>query len=313
MAKARPYAAEVAALQTRYIDFVDRLVARGDELVAQTLDQVRPLAAQPDQYETACRVVGAVDGQLRGLEAKAEEVYDQQIDDLDDRYGDNDLIEGVQAACEERAEHLSRLVKRWQLQLGRAVEPDREAEYRRIVAEFEATVGSYRCQQCGATLPVDRLFFIDVFITCPQCQTQNQYSPPASARSLEQIAVPLAMQRQVRFLDANRDIEDQMDALQRRWYEIRMLAEFGDRAAAAEMERLGEQMMGLLHQSDQNTQTYLAAVYTDVQAMVPDREAHYQTLQAEALRHHHKEVADETKSITRMLNEARRHRRGRDS
>ena len=303
MPGASSQASDLAALQARYVSFVDRLIVRGGELVAETLPQLRQLA-RSDQAGTTGRVLSAVHSQLYGLEAKAREVYDQQIADLDD--DDDGLADGVRSACTAQDEHLSALVERWTSQLERAAEPDYEAEYRRIVAEFEATAGSYRCQQCGASLPIDRIFFIDVYVTCPQCQTQNRYSPPLSARSLDAIALPFAKQRHARFVDANLAVEDQSEALRRRWYDIRMPAEFGDRAAKAEMVRLCEQMMALLHQFDHNTQAYLAAVYTDVQAMVPDKAAHYQKLYADALRYHHKEVADEATSITTMLNEARR-------
>lgn len=305
MTAAPPWYTNIVALQKRYFDFVDKLAVRGDELVAEAVPQLRELVAQ-GETEAVGRVTMAVQSQLHGLPDKAQKVFDQQIYEPDCEYDDDSsLFSDFTVACQERAVRLDRLVERWKIQLERAAQPDYEAEHRRIVAEFQALAGTFRCQQCGAQLVVDRIFFIDTYITCGQCQTQSQFSPPVSARSLDLIARPLAEQRHVRFVDANLAVEDQLDALEVRWNELRMPAIFGDQAAKAQLERLHAQMATLLQQADQNTQAYLAAIYTDMKSLVPDKAAHYQKLHDDALRLHQQRAADDQRSLRRKLSEVR--------
>ena len=198
--------ANVAALQERYLTFVDKLIARGHELVAEAVPQIRQMvAASGDIADPApSRVFAAVLTQLEGLERKAEQVYDEQIDEPDCEHDeDSDLVDEFKSTCAQRAEQLSKLYLRWRAQLERALEPDYQAEYQKILHDFEATRGSYRCQQCGGQLPVDRIIFIDAYVPCPQCQTQNHFAPSTLARSLERVARPFAEQRHAGLLDAD--------------------------------------------------------------------------------------------------------------
>lgn len=308
MPSAPPWYAAVSALQRRYLDFVDKLVVRGGELVAAAVPQLHQLANEStdDPYQ-AGRVQMAVQQQLYDLETKAQQVYDQQIDDPDCAYDeDSSLFGDFQSVCNERIEWLSALVERWKIQLERAAQPDYQVEYSRIVAEFEATKGTYRCQQCGGQLPIDRIFFIDVYVACPQCQTQSQFSPPPTARSLDTIARPFAEQRHVAYVDTDLAIDDQRAALRQRWHERRIAAEFGDMAAKAEALALCQQMGTLLAHKDQNMQAYLAAVYGDMKALVPDHAAHYQKKYEQAFASHTKEMADDAKHIDRLTSETRR-------
>ena len=308
MPSAPPWYADIAALQKRYLDFVDKLVARGGELVAEAVPQLRQLAvASTDDAYAAGRVQMAVQHQLYELETKARQVYDQQVENPACAYDeDSSLFDDFRSACNERQERLATLVERWKTQLERAARPDYQAEYARIVQEFQATRGTYRCQQCGGPLPIDRIFFIDVYIACPQCQTQSRFAPPPAARSLDAIARPFAEQRHVAYIDADLAIDDQRAALWQRWHQARMAAYLGDMAAKAEALQLCQQTGTLLAQQDQNMRVYLAAIYGDMKTLVPDHAAHYQTLYDQALAHHVKEMADAARHLDHMVNETRR-------
>jgi rubrerythrin len=301
---------DIIALQKRYLTFVDKLIARGHELVAEAVPQIQQMvAASGDIADQAPgRVFSAVLTQVEGLGQKATKVYDEQFDDDPDfdNDADSDLWDSCQSVCAARNEHIDSLYLRWRNQLERALEPDYESEYQKVLAESETTKGSYRCQQCGSPLPIDRIFVIDVYVPCPQCQTQNHFAPSTAARTLDHIALPLARKRHVEYLDANDAIDQRRDQLEYRWYDIRMLADSGDQAAKAEMQQLCTEMLQLAGQADRNGQNYLAAVYYDLQQMLPDSAAHYKKLYDEEFRHHQKEAADTQKDITKMMNEARR-------
>jgi len=292
--------ADVGGLEQRYLTFVDKLVARGRELVAEAVPQLQQMVAASDDINDLAprRVAAAVTTQFEELRAKATQVLTEQI--LSPDLSFQGLLRlntwvGSRDICTARCEQLTRLTIRWREQVERAAQPDYVSEYRKVLAEFDATKDSYRCQQCGSPLTIDRIFVIDVYVTCPQCQTQSHFAPSTAARALNHVAIFLARQLHADYLDANDSLAQQLDQLEDRWYDIKM-----QRGAKAERQQLRDQMVHMTQLFDRNYQEFLAVVYRDLQQMFPENTVHYQQQYALELGRHQEGTAERQRVISQM-------------
>ncbi|MDR0783989.1 MAG: hypothetical protein LBE83_09575, partial [Propionibacteriaceae bacterium] len=110
---------DAAALQERYLVFVDKLLARGNELVNQTIPQLQQLASSPVGVHDPVpgRVLSAVKTELRGLFWKAEAVFSEQLDCLDrqDRAWVN-----LHTVARDSLDYFNDIIERWVARLERA-------------------------------------------------------------------------------------------------------------------------------------------------------------------------------------------------
>jgi len=293
---------DLAALEQRYAVFVDKLAARGAELVAQALSQIQELTAGPTDGTAgaADRVKMAVDRQLASLNDKAYQVYSDKIAQPNGIYP-SDAYYAFRDACYGRFAALEASIRFWRDQIDEAARPDYEAELVRIRQEFEATKDSYRCRQCEAILPVDGIFFADVYPTCPQCGTQNHFAPSAGARRLDFIARPLAERRHADRLAASHLPRQQIALLEAQWRANIARADAGDQAVKAQLNQLCQQMLALNAQAEQDIRDYLSAVYTDMADLVPAHVGHYQQQYKQDLDMYLAGIADDRVKIAMMI------------
>lgn len=71
-------------------------------------------------------------------------------------------------------------------------ERDLEKLYSEAMAEFEENREKFECKQCGAKLKIDKFYFIDTYIQCTFCHTQNNFDPGSKAKGIEIFVYPLA-------------------------------------------------------------------------------------------------------------------------
>jgi len=272
-----PQHPDLAALEQRYAVFVDKLIARGAELVTTALPQIQQLMSNPTASGTGAvdQLKVTINRQLASLNDKAYQVYNDEIMQQGTAYP-SDSFYTFRDACYGRFAGLEAWTRQWRDMIDEAARPDYEAELRRIQGEFEATKSFYRCPQCGAALPVDRMFFVDLYITCPQCGTRNHIAPPPAARRLDFIVRPLAERRHADKLTASHLPRQQVALLANQWVANIGRAEDGDQAAKVALQQICQQMFALNAQAEQLVRGYLNAVYTDMAELVPTQVAHFQ-------------------------------------
>jgi len=302
-----PLSADLAALEQRYAVFVDKLAARGAQLVAATLPRIKELMGSPADAgaDVVDLVKMAFNRQLATLNDKAYQVYNSQILHAGGVGPSDPAVYAMRDTCYGRFAQLEALTRQWRDEVDEATRPDYEAELARIRQEFEATKSSYHCHICGTTLPVARIFFVDTYLACPQCGTQNHFAPSAAARRLDFIARPLAERRHADKLAASHLPRQQIALLENQWQTQIPRAEAGDQAAMEACRQICQQILALHAQAEQDIRGYLGAVYTDMIELVPDHVAHYQKQYQQDLNTYLAGTVDDGARIDKIIHRTR--------
>lgn len=98
-----------------------------------------------------------------------------------------------------------------------AGEQDLEGAYQEELAAFERIRHRFCCKQCGGNITIPKMFFIDTYITCPFCQSQNTFSPSTGARMVLHQARSLAEQRTAHLLKNYEETRPKDPALYRQY------------------------------------------------------------------------------------------------
>jgi hypothetical protein len=186
--------------------FLDKLEAKMEELCNAAIPELKELLANDeDMYKrTFHRVYAGINGQLSNIREKARDVYDEKINDLYDNLKSEvsvlhphyDLLSKFRTECSDRYnKEFEEKYQYWQNQLEKTQERDLEIEYQKIVAEYDEIKNSFNCKQCAGSITIEKIFFIDTYIACSHCQTQNTFEPSSQARNLQNFARNLAEQR----------------------------------------------------------------------------------------------------------------------
>lgn len=200
--KAQQWLAQMKETQERFFVFLGKLEERMEELTEASVPELKEIreADERDFYNMKSGILG----QLRSIRDKADATFDQKVSALDDEiYSSIDLHDPIykdllkfRTACsdrlhqdfEDKFHHCQDLIEATE-------DTDYEVVYQQILDEFEANKNKFKCQQCGDVIPLEKIYFIRTYLTCPSCQTQNTYVPSTLTSGLEQIGRSLAEQR----------------------------------------------------------------------------------------------------------------------
>lgn len=208
--------AEISARQERWFVFLDKLEARILEMTTAAVPELhRVFREDTDPYKRAhIQMVQGLTGQVNQMRHKANEVKDDNI--ISFIYEAESMIPSITSsggyeyhgklhtfrmAClnrhfifEEKINEAITLLK------NTAGEQDLEEVYQEELAAFERIRHHFSCKQCGGNITIPKMFFIDTYVTCPFCQSQNTFSPSTGARMILHQARSLAEQRTAHLL-----------------------------------------------------------------------------------------------------------------
>jgi len=208
--------AEMGTRQERWFVFLDKLEARMQEMTTAAVPELQKVFREdPDPYKRAHHnMVQGLIGQVNQMRNKANDVKDDNI--ISFVYQAESMIPSITTAA-GHAYHMKlhtfrmaclnrhfifeeKINEAITLLQNAAGEQDLEGVYQQELVAFEKIRDKFSCKQCGGNITIPKMFFIDTYITCPFCQSQNTFSPSTGARMVLHQARSLAEQRTAHLL-----------------------------------------------------------------------------------------------------------------
>ncbi|MDR2625729.1 MAG: hypothetical protein LBC37_05295 [Zoogloeaceae bacterium] len=184
------------------------------------------------------------------------------------------------SVCEEAHDRFTKTITSLSDGLRNASAEDLEKEYQAILESFNAEKNSFKCSQCGAILPMERLFFMEVHIACASCGAQNNFQPSSQARNLQFIANDLARKRCENLYEEYANERQKERDIYRRSHELK-LSTIGksDKEKSAiekERERLAAQRQEAIDNAPKLYIKYLRAFYDELNVILPEFRDHHE-------------------------------------
>ena len=196
----------------RWFVFLDKLEEKMDELGRAAVPEL--IAAMREDADPYHRVhynmLLGVKGQYHHIRGKAHQVLEEKVAGFfnfkvgQQAFGSEfyQLLQDFYDDCTGRYETFEEKYLSWLDLLDETGTQDLERQYQAILHEYEEIKDRFCCKQCGAQLSIPKLFFINSYIGCPYCHTQNTFEPSMQAKQLEHLGRSLAEQRTKHLLKA---------------------------------------------------------------------------------------------------------------
>ncbi len=169
----------------------------------------------------------------------------------------------------------------WNNKIRNIKEGNLEEKYQNIVDEFETLKHKFNCSQCGANIPIPKMYFITTYLTCSSCQTQNTFDPSTEAKGLEQLGRVLAQERTAYLLEEYK-IENQKE---REFYHQahKLKLSYNHNTDKKTVKQIEEQIKQIeqkrqesIANAPKKQETYYRAMYAEWSKLVPDLTEHNQ-------------------------------------
>ncbi|SEW44799.1 hypothetical protein [Chitinophaga arvensicola] len=231
---------ELRTRQDRWFVFLDKLETRMDELTTAAVPELHTVYQQDDDpYKRSHgQMLMGLIGQVNHMREKANEVREDNI--VSFLYGAeatvpvitseagrdyHNRILAFRMACINRYYIFDEKVNEAIVLLkGTEGQQDLEGAYREQLAAFERIRDKFSCKQCGGNITIPKMFFIDTYVTCSFCHSQNTFKPSTAARMVMHNARALAEQRTAQLLRAYEESNPQDRSL----YAIYLRAMFNE-------------------------------------------------------------------------------------
>jgi hypothetical protein len=201
---------ELRDLETRWFIFLEKLETKMEELCSAALPELRALRGDPENRQVYEKLLSGVEGQLDNIRHKAYDTHDVKVIDTWYRFkAEIEFLDpfyktGYEFSqnCDKRWNEFEEAYMGWHELLQGTRRENLEEEYQRILEIFNSAKEKFRCSQCGAPIPLEKMYLISVHLACPACATQNLFDPGSEVRGLSFIARDLAEKRAAPFYEA---------------------------------------------------------------------------------------------------------------
>ena len=177
---------ELQGILERFKVFLAKLEQRALELEDETVQAAQEISDYDEIRYHHFRV--GIKGQYNELVKKAKEIFKTQIKKKSYRetsyYKEIHFDDNV-IAFERKINDAEILLDDFEERIGLILEnifkkvkvlsPKQKLEV--LLEEYEETKEKFCCQQCGAKLKLNQVYFVSPYITCEFCQTQNTFIP----------------------------------------------------------------------------------------------------------------------------------------
>lgn len=194
--------------QGKLFVFLEKLEVRMYELTESAIPELLELKVT-DELAFGNFLFG-VQGQLNAIRQKANDTYDEKVEQLHEEISFQvnltdpyyNQLKNFRINCSERLQNVfERIYEDCYQQLYDTTIKDYEVLYQQILDEYASIKNKFTCHQCGAGIPLDKIYFVVSHLACPVCQTKNTFQPSTLAMQLEHIGRGLAEQRTKPLLD----------------------------------------------------------------------------------------------------------------
>lgn len=285
------FLAELQETKQRWFSFLDKLEARMEELCTAAIPELKQLLLDEDDtyQQTFYKVQSGINGQMNNIRSKANQTYDAKVLDVFYDYknkADNysDYVYAFRDECSDRYQKtFEEKYNYWQEQLAAAAVKDYEIVYADIIEQFEKSKNSFTCKQCGSVLPIEKIFFISTYITCPACSTQNTFEPGSAARSLQYIARGLAEQRTKHLYQSFQEEVEMERTMYHANHELQLSVHFEkDKKVVSEKQQAiaanEQRRQAAIANAPNLNKTYTRALFDEWIAITPDLKEHLEKM-----------------------------------
>ncbi|MDR1634311.1 MAG: hypothetical protein LBS27_05210 [Bifidobacteriaceae bacterium] len=281
---------ELTDRHDRWLNFLRRLEDRATEFAnAAKAELVQVRRTDPDPHKASHgRLLSAAFGQIDQIREKAHTTWEDQI--VDFRYQVRELIDihdpvsrqldEFMSVCTDAYERFEDTLRALDHELRQTAEEDLETEYQAILDSFQSSRNQFSCRTCGAQLEIERLFFIEVHISCSYCGALHNFKPGADARRIQFIARDLAVRRSAGVLADHTAEKDKERRLYHEIHELKLSAIGRDEKTKAQIEQEIAGLEQLRVQAVLNApllhKRYLRAVYDQLNLILPEFREHHE-------------------------------------
>ena len=264
---------EMQETKERFFVFIGKLEDKLREFTAASIPELVELNnTDTDQFKRGYhRMKSAVLGQLDSIQKKALDVKEEKIAGFPLPSDDHEISKvyfEFRSECYDRFSQFDELYASCWQEVENTYSEDFEAQYQKILDEYEAIKDKFQCKQCGSPIAIDKLYFTTTYITCPACQTRNTFEPSTQAKMLEHIGRSLAEQRTAHLLKEHDEIPEQTHTLylQRHELELSLIHEKNKsiiEQKTAQIQAIEKQKQALESKRPALYQNYLRAMFDE--------------------------------------------------
>ncbi|WEK38399.1 MAG: hypothetical protein P0Y53_12910 [Candidatus Pseudobacter hemicellulosilyticus] len=295
---------ELDSIETRLDSFLSTLTERADALLEGFVETAPGIMDNDNIHGQAySRFLAATRGQISTLRQKVQDTRSRQIDPVYIQH-QHSLPFGSPAATMlfEWQHRCAEKMHAWEAALmnkeSKAIEKAEDKDYallfKELLDRYNIEKEKVFCQQCGAKLEIDRLYYYSVYISCPFCSSQNIFNPGSSARQLEATARKLAEQRSKPLLEEQEAcVEKERECyFQQHELQLQLIHEKNSgkiRETREAISRLEARRQEALQKAPLLLEQYYQMVFEEMSTLLPDLRQHherfYQAIQASYLQH----------------------------
>lgn len=198
--------------QQRWFTFLEKLEIRMDELGEASIPELIEAYLSPDDlyHQRWHTMSSGIRGQYTAILEKVRAVKEDKVNTFFNVYINQVKFDGkyrnmlyqFREECLKREDALEEKYHYWIAKINATEHDNLELQYQNIIDEYERIKTQFCCKQCGATILIDKIYFINTYLSCANCQTQNTFEPSTRAKQLEQLGRSLAEERTKHLLKA---------------------------------------------------------------------------------------------------------------
>ena len=281
---------EATATRDRWFNFLEKLEQKLQDLCEESLPVLEEtLRTDTDLYKRQFGLMqSGILGQIENIREKAYETNDNKIN-----HYFSDLTRYIEPSsslykpaynlkheCSDRYHKtFDEKLQYWRNKISNISEGNLEEKYQNIVDEYENLKDKLNCSQCGANVPVTKMYFITAYLTCPSCQTQNTFDPSTEAKGLEQLGRELAKERTAHLLENHNLEKNKERELYHEAHNLKLSYNHQtDKKTVSQKEQqiaeLEKQRQESIANAPKLYEVYLKAFYNEWNKLVPDLTEH---------------------------------------
>ena len=277
---------ELIETKERWFNFLNKLEEKLEELCTAAIPALETTYREDDDLykRTYDSLASSIRGQIETVRKKAYETYDLKIIDflnaLKEKVSNTSshysLLHDFRTDCSDRYnQQFDTKLNYWIDKINATKAEDFEQQYQDILDEYQEIKNNFTCKQCRGSIPINKIYFITTYLSCPQCQTQNTYEPSTKTKMLEQVGRSLAEQRTALMLLDYSNATEMERVYYHQMHELKLskIQEKDKKIIAQidkEIDTIEKQRQAVIQDAPLFYEKYLRAMFNEWNKIVPD-------------------------------------------